>query len=958
MKYVNCPLRFDYFVRIRPAIYSYPYASTLREIEFGIELIPGAEPISKALYRMAPVELKELKEQLQEMWRMSFLDPQVFSLGVHRRKLYVHEVFRSASSGIQKWSLAWSIVSADGIIMDPSKVEAINYWPKPTYGDGGGSFVWGLLAMYRRLLRFLPISFSSYPAVEKGRELNMEREDGWKLLKDYVTNFQFHPGKIKEAQRDDGEDRLCVPNDQALREKVMTEAHSSPFTIHPGSTKMYRDLKQYFWWNGMKQDVATFGDFRSLGTRLSSVQHFILNRWSVKRTIQTLEREYVEGLLLWMDGLLGMNYWLGGVCYNYSWALLSIKAALRAFCMVRNMSSNLNCWDLRCRGGTFSYRLALPPQLALVLEVFHVLFCGDTIIIYCMSHLYPFVTDYSLDMSLSVGTESNLDRQGEVNEKTKSFFCDDFFGRNHPEREATLGDRRYRYSDLVVKERISKKRTKNKAKTTKPDTEWKSVEKTKSRQSPSVKKSTKVNPDKSKGHKSVECQYGVLSSQNMPYCLEKHIRRLDCRIQYAVLGRRFDTSYPTGGYGVSVSEKDSIRHIWQGRYGVLGWIPWSARYTERIRRIGNWSNAFSCEVLALIRRISFVGYGVLLILELLKKEELYAKFSKCEFWLSKVQFHGHMIDSEGIHVDPAKIESIKDWASPKTPTEIHQFLGLGAVLMQREKVIAYTSCQLKIHEKNYTTHDLELGAVVFALKIDYDCEMRYHPGKANVVADALSRKEWNKPLRVRALVLTTGLNLLVQILNAQVEARKEENYGTEDLCGMIKNLEPCANGTLCLRNRSWIPCFGDLRTLIMHESHKSKYSIHPGSYKMYQDLKKLYWWPNMKGIATYVSKCLTCARVKAECQKPSSLLVQHVIPVWKWENITMDFITKLPKTSSGQDAIWVIVDRLTKSAYFLPMKKTDSMEKLTRQYLKEVVSRHGVPVLIISDRDSKFTSHS
>ncbi|GJX73767.1 putative reverse transcriptase domain-containing protein [Tanacetum coccineum] len=146
-------------------------------------------------------------------------------------------------------------------------------------------------------------------------------------------------------------------------------------------------------------------------------------------------------------------------------------------------------------------------------------------------------------------------------------------------------------------------------------------------------------------------------------------------------------------------------------------------------------------------------------------------------------------------------------------------------------------------------------------------------------------------------------------------------------------------------------------SLRLHESHKSKYSIHPGSVKMYQDLKKLYWWPNMKAeIATYVSKCLTCAKVKAECQKPSGLLVQPVIPVWKWENITMDFVTKLPKTSTGQDTIWVIVDRLTKSAHFLPMKETDSMEKLTRQYLKEVVSRHGVPVLIISDRDSKFTS--
>ncbi|GJV24488.1 retrotransposon protein, putative, ty3-gypsy subclass [Tanacetum coccineum] len=373
-----------------------------------------------------------------------------------------------------------------------------------------------------------------------------------------------------------------------------------------------------------------------------------------------------------------------------------------------------------------------------------------------------------------------------------------------------------------------------------------------------------------------------------------------------------------------------------------------------------------------------------LILELLKKEELYAKFSKCEFWLSKP-------------MTKLTQKNVKfDWSEKAEAA--FQLLKQKLFLMQREKVIAYASCQLKIHEKNYTTHDLELGVVVFALKMwrhylygtkcvvftdhkslqhildqkelnmrqrrwlellsDYDCEIRYHPGKANVVADALSRKERNKPLRVRALVLTIGLNLPVQILNAQVEARKEENFGTEDLCGMIKKLEQRTDGTLCLNGRSWIPCRGNLRELIMHESHKSKYSIHPGSDKMYQDLKKLYWWPNMKAeIATYVSKCLTCAKVKAECQKPSGLLVQPVIPVWKWENITMDFVTKLPKTSSGQDTIWVIVDRLTKSAHFLPMKETDSMEKLTRQYLKEVVSRHGVPVLIISDRDSKFTSH-
>ncbi|GJX88908.1 putative reverse transcriptase domain-containing protein [Tanacetum coccineum] len=214
--------------------------------------------------------------------------------------------------------------------------------------------------------------------------------------------------------------------------------------------------------------------------------------------------------------------------------------------------------------------------------------------------------------------------------------------------------------------------------------------------------------------------------------------------------------------------------------------------------------------------------------------------------------------------------------------------GLGAVLMQKEKVIAYASHQLKVHEKNYTTHDLELGALVFALKM----WRHYLYGKANVVADALSRKERSKPLRVRALVMTIGLNLPKQILSAQSEARKEENFINEDLRGMINKLEPRAGGTLCLNNRSWIPCRGDLRALIMHESHKSKYSIHPGSDKMYQDLKKLYWWPNMKA-------------------------------------------EKFPPMSA----------------------KDDTLEKLMRQYLKEVVSKHGVPVSKISDRDGKFTSH-
>ncbi|GJT08587.1 putative reverse transcriptase domain-containing protein [Tanacetum coccineum] len=350
-----------------------------------------------------------------------------------------------------------------------------------------------------------------------------------------------------------------------------------------------------------------------------------------------------------------------------------------------------------------------------------------------------------------------------------------------------------------------------------------------------------------------------------------------------------------------------------------------------------------------------------IILELLKKVKLYAKFSKCDFWISIVQFLRHVIDSQGIHVDPAKIEAVKNWASPTTPTEVCQFLGLagyyrgfiegfskiakslteltqknkkyiwgenqesafqllkqklyeapilalpegnndfvvycdashqglGAVLMQREKFIAYASRQLKPHEENYTTHDLELGVIVFALKIwrhyliarRLRCEIRYHPGKANVVADALSRKERIKLLRVRELVMTLHPNLPSQIVEAQTEVIKEENVKAENIRGMDKAFKVRPDGTRCIKNRSWLQLFGNLRDLIMHESYKSKYSIHSGSDKMYQDLKKLYWWPNMKAIIVeYVGKYLTFSRVKADCPKPSGLLIQPEIPTWK-----------------------------------------------------------------------------
>nr|GEX97183.1 hypothetical protein [Tanacetum cinerariifolium] len=204
--------------------------------------------------------------------------------------------------------------------------------------------------------------------------------------------------------------------------------------------------------------------------------------------------------------------------------------------------------------------------------------------------------------------------------------------------------------------------------------------------------------------------------------------------------------------------------------------------------------------------------------------------------------------------------------------------GFGCVLMQRNKVIAYASRQLKIHEKNYTTHDLELRVVT--------------------------------------------------------EASKNTSTPTEMLKGLDKQLERKEDGGLYLAERIWVPVYGNLRTLIMNEAHDMRYFIHPGADKMYYDLRGLYWWPGMKkDIAMYPE-----------------------IPGWKWEKITMDFINKLPRTRSGHDSIWVIVDRLTKSAHFLAIREDYKTEKLARLYINEIIARHGIPVSIISDRDSHFTS--
>jgi len=396
------------------------------------------------------------------------------------------------------------------------------------------------------------------------------------------------------------------------------------------------------------------------------------------------------------------------------------------------------------------------------------------------------------------------------------------------------------------------------------------------------------------------------------------------------------------------------------------------------------------------------------VLGVLRERQLYAKLSKSEFWMDEVQFLGHVISVQGITVDPTKVEAVVKWDSPKSATEIKNFVGLadyyrrfiegffkivapltqltrkdqpfiwtdkceesfqelkrrltsapilmipdvgkpfevyfdashlwlGYVLMQEKRAVAYASRQLKVHERNYPTHDLEVAAIVFALKIwrhylygaqyrvfsdhkslkylfdqkelnmrqrrwmvflkDYDFELLYHPGKANVVADALSRKiihiahlmikevELLKQFKdmklqvelgsefIRCSTLTISIDFLDsirerQLLDASLN-RIREQLGSDE----VKDFAVGEDGILQFQDRVCVSDDVEVKKLILEEGHKSRLSLHLGMTKMYQDLKETFWWQGMKkDVAQFVSACLTCQKAKVEHQRLGGIL--------------------------------------------------------------------------------------
>ncbi|GJT22234.1 retrotransposon protein, putative, ty3-gypsy subclass [Tanacetum coccineum] len=310
-----------------------------------------------------------------------------------------------------------------------------------------------------------------------------------------------------------------------------------------------------------------------------------------------------------------------------------------------------------------------------------------------------------------------------------------------------------------------------------------------------------------------------------------------------------------------------------------------------------------------------------IVLEILRQKKLYAKFSKCEFWLQQVAFLGHIVSADGIIMDPSKVEAITKWPRPTTVTEVRSFLGLAGYyrcFVEGFSRLALPLTQLMRKGEKFVWTD--------------ERQESFEELKQRLVsAPILTLPSGSGGFQIYSDASKKGLGCVLMQHEKIQDAQRDDDRAR------------CSNDQA-------------LREMVMTEAHSSPFTIIQVQQNV-RDLKQYFWWNGMKqDVATFVSKCMTCQQVKIEHQRASGLLQPLEIPLWKWDEISMDFVTGLPTTQKRHDAIWVVVDRLTKSAHFLPIRKNYGISKLAEIFRQEIVRLHGTPTSIVSDRDPKFTS--